>query len=762
MPSLRTSPGTLLWLIAVILTTIFVVPAHSQDEDPNSPTPVLLSMEGTPRALAFRSLRSRKYNLEAPVQEAFRPDARVAVFLTNISLLENEDASAFRVYAYDGEGRQYRFPSLSLEPTQGQPGVYTLTTRLRDEVGYWPQPKATGDLKIYVTWRGLSSNTVAIGFGRFGGVIGIDKKLKSASLSEYRSGALTKAPPELAAVGYRWSGDRVRFLEQATFGPTWALDQRIRRIGLRVWVAEQFGLPYPSANNPYPNQPLKPGNAQADCDNNPDVPDVPATCFRDTYTMYPIQTWNMREAFYGDAQLRHRVSWALSQIWVTSGNDIQQSRHMVEWHKVLSKHAFGNYRDLMEEMTLHPTMGEYLDMARSTRTNPNENYPREIMQLFSIGLFMMNQDGTFQRDAQNNLIPTYDQSVVNDLTKVMTGWSFCNAVSGTCPGFVVGTTNYIDPMVLNLNVTQVSSNRHDLTAKTLLSYTGSTTTTVAACANCTTLPNIAIYANNSIDQALDNIFYHPNLGPYIGRTLIQQMVTSDPSPAYVGRVSAAFANNGSGVRGDMKAVIRAILLDPEARGDVKTDPNFGKLREPFLFATNFARIFGVRGAGGAGTQSDGYFTGRGEFNGMAQVPFRSPTVFNYYTPDYVIPGTDKLGPEFQILTTGTTIQRSNFINLMTFNTTPITVSLPDRPNGTAYDFSDVEAASAADATGNRMMDLLNQKMMHYSMSPQMRETIRVAATQSIALPPGNPNGHRDRARQAIYLIATSSQFQVQR
>lgn len=761
MSSQRTSPRTLLWLTAVILTAFSAMPVFSQDDDPNSPTPVLLSMEGTPRALAFRSLRSRKYNLEAPVEEAFRPEARVAIFLTNIALLEGEDASAFRIYAVDSNNRQYRFPSLGLEPTEGQPGVYTLTTRLRDEIGYWPQPKPNGDLKIYVTWRGLASNTLALGYGRFGGVIGVDKKVKTASLSEYRSGALAKAAPEANLYGYRWSGDRMRFLEQAAFGPTWALDQRIRRIGLRTWISEQMSLPYPSANNPYPNQPLKPGNAQADCDGDQTVtPDVPATCFRDTYTMYPIQTWNMREAFYGDAQLRHRVAWALSQIWVTSGNDIQQSRHMVEWHKVLSKHAFGNYRNLMEEMTLHPTMGEYLDMARSTRTNPNENYPREIMQLFSIGLFLMNQDGTFQRDAQNNLIPTYDQNVVNDLTKVMTGWSFCNTTSATCPSFAVGTTNYIDPMVLNLNVTNINNNRHDLTAKALLTYPGSTTTNVAACANCTTLPNVATYANASLDQALDNIFHHPNLAPYIGRILIQQMVTSDPSPAYLGRVSAAFNNNGSGVRGDMRAVIRAVLLDPEARGDVKTDPNFGKLREPFLFATNFARIFNVRGANGAGTQSDGFFTGRGEFNGMAQVPFRSPTVFNYYPPDYVIPGTAMLGPEFAILTTGTTIQRANYINLMTFNTTPITISLPDRPNGTSYDFSDVEAASAADATGNQMMDLLNQKMMHYSMSPQMRETIRVAATQNISHTA--TNGNRDRARQAIYLIATSSQFQVQR
>src|SRR4029079_4794206 len=147
------------------------------------------------------------------------------------------------------------------------------------------------------------------------------------------------------------------------------------------------------------------------------VPDVPATCFRDTYTMYPMQAWFMKEALYSDAQLRHEVAWALSQLWVTSGNDIQQSRHMVEYHKVLSRNAFGNYRTLMKEMTLHPTMGDYLSMATSTKNNPNENYAREIMQLFTIGLFMLNQDGT-QQMSGGFPVPTYDQNVVTNLTKV--------------------------------------------------------------------------------------------------------------------------------------------------------------------------------------------------------------------------------------------------------------------------------------------------------------------------------------------------------
>lgn len=738
---------------AVLLLGNFLL--AQEDSDPNSPTPVFLSIEGSNRALAYPALKSRKYSIAKPAREVFRPDIRIVLFITNVTLMEGEGANAFRITAEDPKGRTYRFPVLDLQPATDQPGVYALTTQLRDTIGYWPQPEPSGDMKLFVTWRGLASNSLLLGYGAKGGKFEKDRSIKPSSYSEYVSNN-AKPSPELNYVGYKWSGDRMRFLEQATFGPTSALDLRIRRIGLRTWLAEQFELPYPSASNPYPNQPLKPGNAPADCDNEQTVvPDVPPTCFRDTYTMYQPQTWFMREAFYGDAQLRHRVAWGLSQIWVTSGVDIQQGRHMVEYHKILSANAFGNYRTLMKQMTMNPTMGDYLDMVRSTKNNPNENYARELKQLFTIGLFMLNQDGTLQLDGSNNPIPTYDQNVVNNFTKVLTGWNFCQT-PGTCPNVVVGSVNFIDPVLLN-------TNNHDLTAKTLLTYPGSTTTNIGACPGaCSTVAERTTYANNSMDQALDNIFYHPNLGPYIGRTLIQQLVTSDPTPAYLGRVSAVFNNNGFGVRGDMKAVIRAILLDPEARGDVKTDPGFGKLREPILFATNFARAFNVRGANGAGTTSDGYFTGRGEFTGMGQDPFRSPTVFNYFPPDYVIPGTTMLGPEFAIMTTGTSIQRANFINRMVFTAIPIAISNPNSPNGTSFDFSDLQALIVQDPTNNKLLDALNYRMMHGTMSASMRSEIMTAMNAVTVSNPPTDAQALSRVRQALYLIATSSQYQVQR
>lgn len=748
------------WLTArgltLILTLVMMaVSAIAQDDpDPNSPTPILLTESSSIRALANRSGEKGRVDLNRLRPQAFAPGSTVDIYVTNLVLLPDEGPLAFRFYAVDREGRTYRFPVVDMERlTKGQTGVVRMSVALTDELKYWDQPAADGDVLVYLTWRGLASNFAKLGLGSVGGDIRTPSSAVPAPLGTVaaidRNGTSRSLSPEY--VGYRWSGDRYRFLQQTTFGFEPNLDSRLRRIGLRAWLAEQFDAPYPTPSNPYPNQPLKPANAPADCDGDQTVtPDVPETCFRDTYTMYPIQRWNNVEALYGSSQLRHRVAWALSQIWVTSGVDIQQSRHMVEYHKILSSNAFGNYRTLMRQMTFNPTMGDYLDMARSTKNNPNENYARELMQLFSVGLFMLNDYGQVLTDGSGNPIPTYDQNVVNNLTKVLTGWSFCQTAA-SCPNLTVGTVNFIDPLLL-------TTGNHDLTAKTLLSYTGSTTTNIAACSNCTSAANITTYANNSAEQALDNIFNHPNLPPFISKLLIQHLVTSDPSPEYVRRVALVFKNNGSGVRGDLKAVVKAILLDPEARGDVKTDPNYGKLREPFQYATNILRAFNVRSADGS-TLSDGMFTARSEFTGMQQIPFRSPTVFNYYPPDYVVPGSALLGPEYALMTTGTSIQRANFVNRFVFTAPAVAVSNPDVPLGTSLDFSDLQALAQADTTGNQLVNELNQRMMYGTMSTEMKNAILTAV---VNIPATSTANYLQRARQAVYLIATSSQYQVQR
>ena len=757
-------------LAALALSAGMVFGAFAQtDPDPNSPTPVLLTTADSNRALAHSQAASRRVHLARESEQAFYPESKVTLYVTNLALTDGEGANAFRVYAENAKGQMFRFPVLDISPIADGNGIYAATVFLQDEIGYWPAPSADGQLTLYLTWRGLASNRVTLGLGSTDSrpVAKTDSKDRPAPLSM----ALDKKKvKEYAAslspeyVGYRWSGDRARFLEQAAFGPNTAMDNRIRRIGLRTWLAEQFEIPYPSAANPFPNDPLKPVNAPADCDNEQTItPDVPVTCFRDTYSMYKPQTWFFKEAFYSDAQLRHRMVWALSQIWVTSGVEIQQGRQMTEFHKLLANNAFGNYRTLMKQMTLSPAMGQYLDMAISTKTNPNENYAREIKQLFTIGLFMLNQDGTVQTDL-NGSIPTYDQNVVNSLTKVLTGWNLCStSTGGVCPNLTLGVANYIDPMLLN-------TNNHDLTAKTLLSYPGSTTTSVAACpGTCATVAERTAYANASLEQALDNVYNHPNVGPFVSKNLIQQMVTSDPTPAYVSRVAAVFNSNRANPS-QMKEVVKAILLDAEARGDIKTDPNYGKLREPVQFFTNYARTFGVRSADGLGLSDGNVSRGRSEFNNMAQVPFFSPTVFNYFPPDYKIPGTASLGPEFAIMTTGTAIARANFVNRVVFSvvnppsatSAPFPVSGVDTPNGTSFDFSDLIAIATADPTSNQLLDELNRRMLHSTMTAQNKSTIMTAVNSVAVSTPPTAAQALSRVQQAVYLIAASSQYQVQR
>jgi len=232
--------------------------------------------------------------------------------------------------------------------------------------------------------------------------------------------------------------------------------------------------------------------------------------------------------------------------------------------------------------------------------------------------------------------------------------------------------------------------------------------------------------------------------------LIQHMVTSDPTPAYVGRVSAVFnANRTSPTQ--MREVIKAILLDPEARGDVKTDPRYGKLREPVQLLTNVLRNFNVSSADLA-SQSDGVLSSN--VSALGQNPFNSPSVFNFFSPTYIVPSSTIIGPEFGVFNTGASIGRANLFATFAFN--GLAVSLPDRPNGTKLNLAEAQSIAASDTTANKLMDYLNIKMMHSTMSPEMRNAILPAITAI------NAANSLQRAQTAVYLIASSSQFQVQR
>ncbi len=729
--------------IGFVILAAFVIgfpfeKTQAAEEVPDSPSPILISSSNSTRALTV-SANTWRGNLPRRASEVFEPGDRVIFFVTNLDLTEDEGANAFRVYAEDVNQKQFRLVVEDIRPVLRYNWIYGVTVRIFDENGYNGQPEANGDVLIRLSWRGMTSNQVRLGLGFAGG------KINEPSSAAPTPAPLQKPYDDQARMA-QTGGDRKRFMEQATFGPRPEIDFRLRQIGIHRWIEEQFNKPFPTF--PYPNFPLKSTNVD---DVNgfgcPPVGDPNRNiCIRDHYSQYPNQNWMFKEALYGDDQLRRRVSWALSQIWVVSGVDTQHQRWLQEYYEVLDRHAFGNYRNLMYEMTLNPAMGDYLDMVRSTRTSPNENYPREILQLFSIGLDMLNQDGTPVLDAQGNRIATYDQEKINQFTKVFTGWTLCNnGANPACPNFSIGTPNYIDPMYLAV------PNNHDQTAKTLFNYPGAPNPTIPACTNCTNDTARIAYANNSINKTHDNIFYHPNVGPFVGKLLIQHLVTSDPSPAYVARVAAAFNNNGAGVRGDMKAVIRAILLDREARGSRKTDPNYGKLREPFQFATNILRYFDAMAVDRA-QQSDGVINGL--TSAMGQNIWYSPTVFNYYPPDYVVPGTDVLGPEFGLMNTGTSFSRINAVNTLVFNR--INVSNPNTPLGTSISLAPMQALAAADPTGNQLIEALNDKMLHGMMSEAMKTKLRTAIQ---AVPAANT---LQRAQQAVYLVATSSQFQVQR
>lgn len=728
--------------VFLVLLTFFlsvVIFRQTADASSQQETPILISEPDSTRAVVGASGK-RGYDSSTKVFAAGKP-IQFTVYLTNLNgLLEGEGATAFRADAQDAARRRFPLEITGFELAPKRQGVYALALRLNPEIG------DAGDVLLRVTWRGMASNRVRLSVGHASKEPSDDAGAQPTPFPAQDSPVIT--PENIVYLPY--TPDRVRFINQATFGLTPQLEARLRRISLATWITEQMEQRYDSngierySSFSYPNLPLQIQTPSATCN---------AGCLRDNYTMYPLQNWFFREALYGeDQQLRRRVSWALSQVWVVSGRETQQPSRMLPYVKILDKHAFGNYRDLMVEMTLNPAMGNYLDMARSTAQNPNENYAREILQLFSIGLDKLSINGTPVLDNQGNRIPTYNQDVVNGFSKVFTGWSLCNT---TCANSQPGILNFRDPMVLD-------PASHDITQKQVLIYDGATSIIPAGQT-----------AQQDLDQAINNIFNHPNVGPFVGKILIQQLVTSNPTPAYVERVARTFngeAPYGRGERGDMKAVIKAILLDPEARGNIKNDPDYGQLKEPVLYATKFLRPFNPTAQANANANCGGLSDGviNPATAPLEQDAFNAPTVFNYYPFDYILPGTNLNAPEFGIFSTGTALKRPNFINQMTPPGSPglpggipaINPNLPNLANhipcGTRIDLTRLQTLSEADATGGQLVDTLNKELLHGLMSAVMRTEILNAVQQVGA------NNHVKRARTALYLVATSPQYQVQR
>ena len=717
---MRKSLPSRLYRLLSVGALLFFCGAFSLVEAAGGPT--ILSDASSTRAIAFEAVTYRRepFPLVMPVQFSADTRNRIVLFVMNLDLMAGEGANALTADAEDATHRHYTFTVENVTPFPGYEWMSQVTLRLSDDIG------DAGDVLIRINLHGMSSNRVRVAIGHAGGGPSDDAG-SVATPAPFPAPQPTPVPTPnpYTNPAFATTNDSVRFLEQATWGPTSSDLAHVRSVGYSAYISEQFNAPVTN----YPTQDLYPTDSSVGCPSGT----APANCARDHYSMYPLQISFFQRALTGQDQLRQRVSFALHKILVISGRDLGNMPSWVgPYLQTLDRDAFGNFRQILEDVTLNPGMGNYLDMLGNTRVNPNENYAREIMQLFSVGVDQLNPDGTPKLDAQGNRIPTYDQATITNFARVFTGWVL--AAQKKWP--VDGTTNvlnYQDSMVLSSN-----TNTYDTASKTLLNG--------AVAPAIVTGQNAATYKTNELKIALDNIFNHPNVGPYISRELIKQLVTSNPSPAYVQRVAAAFNDNGQGVRGDMKAVVTAILLDPEARGDVKTDPNYGRLREPVQLVTNLTRTFNAT--------SDGFF--RDDLTSMDQDLFNPPTVFSYFPADYSVPGTNNLfGPEFGILSTSDAFRRANFVNklFLANNGNGIPASQPNAPTGTQLNYSSYQALAG---NPQQLLDALDAAMMHGTTSPSMKASIVQTVTNVASSNPAL------RTQTAIYLIATSSQYQVER
>ena len=501
-----------------------------------------------------------------------------------------------------------------------------------------------------------------------------------------------------------------RLLDQATFGPTLSDIQHVETVGLQGYLNEQFALT-PTLE--------------------PDIPATPPTlCATNTVPCQQAEWW--QASLTAPDQLRQRVAFALSEMFVISTNSVN-ARAVTPYQNILVKDAFSNFHTVMNDVTLSPGMGDYLDMLNSAKAPtgqiPNENYPRELLQLFTIGLTMLNQDGTQQLDSGGNTIPTYTEAQVQAFAKAYTGWTYATATGGSPTKFPNNTPNYDSPMA-------PVETPHDTTAKTLL--------------NGTTLP-AGQAAEVDLAGALTNIFNHPNVGPFVCRQLIQHLVTSNPSPAYVARIAAVFANDGTGVRGNLKAVINAILMDQEARaGDTNASFDGGHLREPMLYMTGVMRGLGFTfTGGGTGTGPEYYYTPGNNTGTISEKPYASGSVFNFFPPNYVIPGTSINAPEFGIENTASAILRLTLADNLVYN----------RISAFSVDLSATSPLGLmASATGNattdstNLVNALNNIFTHGQMPSQMQSAIVTHVATLTNIP--------QRVRVATYLVITGSFYKV--
>ena len=543
------------------------------------------------------------------------------------------------------------------------------------------------------------------------------------------SGGGSTPPPTVTLT----SNEVSRFLTQATYGPTDTDIGTVKTLGYSAWIDQQMTVQQASAQTWMDNR----------------LPILIAANPKATLGSLEFEEAVWQGAATGQDQLRERVKLALSEIFVVSFqfSDVD-ARGVGSYWDMLGNDAFVNFRTLLNDVTYHPQMGRYLTYIHNLKENattgqtPDENYAREVMQLMTIGLWQLNQDGTQKLDANGKPIPTYSHDDIAGLAKVFTGLGFYSPTPTTSTFYGYGTKDAnaeVKPMI-------AYDGFHSTSQKDFLGVTIPASTTAAT--------------NADVKTALDTIFNHPNVGPFVGKRLIQSLITSNPSPAYVSRVAAVFNNNGSGVRGDMAAVVKAVLTDTEARdgATAASSATYGKLREPMVRLANWMRVFGAKSTSGnwlLGTLSNS--------SQLSQSALIAPTVFNFWRPGYV-PSNSKMGaagllaPEFQVVDE---VSVSGYLNTIQ---TAIQSGI-----GSSSDIkSTYDNELALAATPQALVDRLNLLLCYGQMSTGLQAKI-VTAISAITIPSGATAtqaqitaAQTQRVQLAVLMTMASGDYLAQR